>query len=411
MKKIFIVIVVIFVILLTLITVSTKGIKMDKYLKENVTELKVEDAMNTEDLAVLNEAIVDKDIFFTAELHGIEANQELELKFLKYFKENADIKYILEETSYSHAYFMNQYLESGDEELLKELFKPLKGTYAWTINKFDFYKKLYEYNQTLEYDKRLRYVGVDIEHQPVNAVKYLKAVIPENKEVPVEIEEIIDLLKSKTVSQLLRNGEVSFLAKMKQINEDQGQVYSNYFGKNYLGIKIVIQNMENKMIAYDAKKEGNFDKVRDKMIYENFLLVKQELEDGKFYGQWGLMHAYQTKERDVVWFGAYLNSDDSPYKNRILTIAYSYLNCSMITKEKNRTYGEKPLDYGIKEIRNFTKGDSTVWELYDLSGDKTPFDNIAMVDIKTDKKHKEPITDFIQYIVNITGSPASRPLQ
>lgn len=63
------------------------------------------------------------------------------------------------------------------------------------------------------------------------------------------------------------------------------------------------------------------------MMYENFQVIQNELPEGKYYGQWGLGHTFQTKEKDIMWFAAYLNGEDSRFKGKILTIIYNYDDC------------------------------------------------------------------------------------
>ena len=63
------------------------------------------------------------------------------------------------------------------------MYKSLKGTYEWNKDNYNHWRKLYEYNKTLPVDKRIRVVGVDIEHQIDNAYRYLVDVLPE-REVP-----------------------------------------------------------------------------------------------------------------------------------------------------------------------------------------------------------------------------------
>ena len=84
------------------------------------------------------------------------------------------------ELGYSHAYFINKYLDTRDLNILEEMYKSLKGTYEWNKDNYNHWRKLYEYNKTLPVDKRIRVVGVDIEHQiGCNAYRYLVDVLPE----------------------------------------------------------------------------------------------------------------------------------------------------------------------------------------------------------------------------------------
>lgn len=134
------------------------------YLQKNYSAINLEDENEFEDLAIMDSDIKGKEIIFTAEVHGSKANKELNMKFLKYFKEKNNFKYYLYETPYSDAYFINKYLETGDIKILEEIYKPLKGTLAWNKDSYNYWKRLYEYNKTLPKRKKIQVIGVDIEH-------------------------------------------------------------------------------------------------------------------------------------------------------------------------------------------------------------------------------------------------------
>ncbi|HAK41564.1 MAG TPA: hypothetical protein DCM59_01010, partial [Clostridium sp.] len=133
----------------------------------------LEDESEFADLAIMDSDIEGKEIFFTAEYHGTKINKQLSMKFLKYLKEKTNFKYYLCELPYSDAYFLNKYLDTGDIKILEEIYKPLKGTFEWNKDYFHHWKKVYEYNNTLPKESRIQVVGVDIEHQPINAYRFL----------------------------------------------------------------------------------------------------------------------------------------------------------------------------------------------------------------------------------------------
>ena len=146
---------------------------LEEYLLNNYSIVNLEGDKGFVDLSILDSNLEGKEIFFTGEHHGVKANSELNMKFIKYLKEKTDFKYYLCESSYSKAYFINKYLETGDINFLESVYKPLKGTFGWTKDSYNHWKDLYEYNQTLPIEKRIQVVGVDIEHQIANAYIYI----------------------------------------------------------------------------------------------------------------------------------------------------------------------------------------------------------------------------------------------
>ena len=84
------------------------------------------------------------------------------------------------------------------------------------------------------------------------------------------------------------------------------------------GFKFVNQNILNTVAAYENNNNDyDWNNTRDKFIYENFLAIQEELPSCKYYGQWGLNHAFQSEEDGVMWFGRYLNREGSAFKDKI----------------------------------------------------------------------------------------------
>lgn len=385
---------------------------MQEYLKENYSSIDLEDESEFRDLALMDSDIEGKEIFFTAESHGTKANEQLNMKFLKYFKEKTDFKYYLCETSYSGAYFINKYLETGDIKILEDIYKPLKGTFAWNKDGYNHWKKLYEYNNTLPKKSRIEVIGVDIEHQPINAYRFLVDALPD-KEVPKEIKSVIDKIKS-TFDDLDKFNDKTFFICSKKLQkdiEDKENIYKEYLGENFTGFKLVNLNVLNQLEAYSHQKDQiEWNNTRDKMIYENFKILQKELTKGKYYGQWGLDHTFQSKEKDIMWFAAYLNSDDSIFKDKILTVIYNYDNCERMGKTSNGGYTTNELNIiypQIKETNDLLEGDLNI---YKLTGDNSPFEDTLMYCTDNGEELEKSMVDFFQYIVCIRNSKATEPL-
>lgn len=387
-----------------------------EYLKHNYSAIDISNDNEFDDLNIMDSDVEDKEIFFTAEIHGVKANEELNMKFLKYFKEKADFKYLLCENSYSNAYFIKKYLDTGDIKILEEIYKPLKGTFAWNKEGYNFWKELYEYNSSLPEGKTIHPIGVDIEHQPVNAYRFLVEVLPE-KEIPIEIIEKIDKVKEtfkdmKTYSSLRTLEYEQCSRELQKDMEDKKNIYQEYLGENFIGFKLVNTNVLNAIEAYKHNGDQvDWNNVRDRMIYENFQVIQEELPEGKYYGQWGLNHTFQTKEKDMMWFAAYLNGEDSKFKNKVLTIVYNYDDCEQMTKTRNGKYGTDKISIifpEIKEANDLIGGDLNI---YKLNGEDSLFSHIQMYYTLTGEKLEENILDFFQYIVYIRNSKATRPLE
>jgi len=384
---------------------------LEEYLLNNYTIVNLEDDIEFTDLSILDSDLEGKEIFFTGELHGVKANEELKMKFLKYFKEKTDFKYYLCEWGYSHAYFINKYLDTGDIKILEEMYKSLKGTNAWSKESYNHWKDLYEYNKTLPLDRRIQVVGVDIEHQIDNSYRYLVDVLPK-KEAPEEIRENIEEIKNilNNHDNFNDSAAVEHSRKLLKDMEEKENIYKEYLGDNFNGFKIVNINILNTMEAYNMfDSQYGWDKTRDRMIYENFKMVQNELPRGKYFGQWGLNHAFQSKEDEVTWFASYLNNDPI-YKGKILTIVYFYDNCQYMDMWNNRSYSVSKLSFipSIFKQANDLTGSNI--NIYKLNSKGSPFYEMPMNSTLTGKELEDKVVDFFQYVVCIKNSEAVEPL-
>ncbi len=176
------------------------------------------------------------------------------------------------------------------------------------------YEELYEYNQSLPEEDRIILVGVDIEHQPKISFDYIKDILPE-EEPPEEIEMIINDLKHKN--------SVYYEDILDSLNNDR-EIYMDYLGDDYIGFSLVVENMKNMRIAYDARDE-NWNQVRDEMMYNNFKILDDNLDDGIYFGQWGgMQHIFQGEFDDVDWFASRIN-DTEKYKEKILLLIFGMM--------------------------------------------------------------------------------------
>ena len=372
-----------------------------RYLEENHIRLantKEGDYLN---LSILDEDLKDKEIFLIGENHGVKANAELRMEFFKYFKEKTDFKYYLCEIPYSMAYYLNLYLDTGDEGILKEIYMPLKGTDAYNKDDYEHWKEVYGFNMTLERDRRISVIGIDIEHQLDNAFKFMKdfpSVVGESK-----IIKGID-----RGDKIIPDDELKSLCEgiNERLNESEG-LCRDLLGESYLGFKHVNQNLLNMLEVYSS---NNFNGVRDQKMYLNFIRLSERLPKGKFFGQIGLSHIFQRPFPYVNWFGAYLNDDKSKFKGKVLSIAYAYHNCSYLypTIRKNYISSIDTLDLSIEEFKQFV---SEGYTLFRLNGENSPFKEELIWPLVHKMPEKGVTTDYFQYLVIINGSQAMEPLK
>lgn len=382
--------------------------QLKRYLKNNHNKITIGEDDGFSSLSIVDDDLEDKEIFLTGENHGVKANVKLRMKFLEYFKQKTDFKYYLCELPFSVAYFLNMYLKTGNEDLLKMVYRPLKGTDAWNKDDYEHWMEVYELNESMPKDRKITIVGVDIEHQPKNALIFMDYCLYE-KDIPKEIEGVVDDLKIiiKTDRDLTNDELKRFSKKLDMDLDDKEEIYRILLKENYYKFKHINKNLLN---MYEVYQGNNFNDIRDRKMYQNFIELYNRLPKGKYYGQLGLSHIFQRPFPYVNWFGAALNSKESIFRGKVLSIAYVYHNCKYLypTIRKNYISSINTLDPALEVFNDFTKGEYTIFK---LNGKDSPFIRKLIWPIL----HKLPeggvTADYFQYLVIVKDSQAANPLE
>lgn len=377
-------------------TILTK----DEYLSKNSKIINLTDREDYKGLEMLDENIKNKDIILTGESHGINLDDELRIKLLRYLKENINIKYYLMETSYSNAYFMNKYLKTGDEEILKEIYKNSYGTYSYNKDEYNFIKYIYEYNKTLDEKDKIEIIGIDIEFQMKNTYKYIKEVFNEEK-ISQDIKEYIEKLNVNSSYYLANDSIDERYKKLKEncedflneINNNQ-DFYKSILNEEFTGVKNVLESTIT--LADVSLDTENSTQLRENRIYNNFIALDEQLEKGKYFGQWGNLHivenmsGYESEKVDSL---AIKLRKSEIYKGKVLSISYLYQNCMSIEKpEVNKGYTESKIDdYITEEFKVYNDRDCYI---FDINKKNSPYEEKS----------------YIDYIVLINNSKASKTL-
>ncbi|HZK56710.1 MAG TPA: hypothetical protein VFD17_00240 [Clostridia bacterium] len=376
---------------------------LKNYLEKNHSVIYPENE-SMEDLLIMDDDLKDSKMFLTGENHGVKANIELRKKFLRYYKEKTNFKYYLCELPYSMTYFLNIYLETKDENILNDIYEPLKGTDAWNKDEYDYWGYLYKFNKGLPKNDRIILIGSDIEHQPQNAIRFMKYCLDKNH-VSGAINDYIEEFINK--DDIMDEESEHFYKRIKKKLAQNEDSYRNLLGEYYFKFKHVNNNLMNRLEVYTG---NNFNGVRDVKAYENFLNISSRMPKGKYFGQLGLSHIFQKSFPQISWFGSSLNKEGSQFRNKVLSVAYAYQNCRYLYPTTRRNYESSidTLDSSIEEFGYFIDSDYT---LFKLNGEGSPFKKELIWPLE----HKSPTggvtIDYFQYLVVAKDSEAMEGIQ
>jgi hypothetical protein len=322
----------------------------------------------------------DKQIIFLGESHGIAINEDLDFALLQYLHREAGVRVYLGEFGYAAGFALNQYLESGNTQILDYIMKEFKGSVAWTKERREFYVKVQQWNASLAAADRIRFVGIDVEHQRGLAVKCL-AGLAGDREAPAAIAE--------TIAKLRQGDDRGLAAKFKEHRAE----FETMVGERFFDFEIIATNLERRDEFYADHNGPKGAAVRERTIYETFCKVYARIGGGRWYGRWGSFHVIQRKTPQRERFANVLNQAGSPVAGKVLSILAVYRGSEELTKEYSKTSASA----GGAPVEALAAAATGPMTLFRLDGRKIP--------------KFEADGGAVQYVIFIQNASASHALE
>ncbi|QVK16945.1 hypothetical protein KHQ81_08535 [Mycoplasmatota bacterium] len=308
--------------------------------------------------------------FIVSELHGFKQNSKIKYDFLTYLNEEKNITIHLAEISFSSGYLLNEYLKTGDEDLLNQIFSFYKGSTFCTQEEYQFYQKLYHYNKNLNEHEKIRILGIDIEHSLDSAIYFFNYYMKEDIK---DIDSIINLSSNDPL----------------------------------------LIHIKNNIIASKSFYENLNWQERDLAMYQNYLFLQSYYDFDGFYAQLGAKHGFSDLLNDQFEsFTYFLNHDEtSPVNNAVISIMifykdsecleiYSIKSTFIYKNEKiKKTYKTNNLDVFSKNL-----------VFIHLNGNDSPFNKHLVWYHQRDNDCEKVTTDYYQYMLIINHSKAATPI-
>lgn len=273
---------------------------------------------NFEELNEIEEELNNYDVYLTGEEHGTELSFKMQEYMARYFVEEQGVKYILLEMPVSEAELLNVYLQTGDTEILRNMVNYYKGTFGYSQNYYDLYKFYYEYNKQLPEDKKISFVGIDVEQNLLQTSDYIKYLIKDLGEPNEKIKDMVERIKKYS-----NYNDEFFFNDLNQSVIDNEKEYEEYLGKDFFNFKIVVKNI--------SLNENNT--AREAIMVKNFQDFYEKLPKGKYYGQLGWGHVYKLVrsegtggEGPINTFANSINNDYESLKGKVYSMMYLYMN-------------------------------------------------------------------------------------
>jgi len=375
---------------------------------------------------ILDEAFYDNQLFLVTESHGYYKPNQLDAELFKQINKKTGLRYYLAEIDFSQAFYINKYLNTGNEAFLKTIYQRWYNEKAQWGSKagFEKWKNLYNYNLTLAKGKKIIVIGLD-EAQDLNMNERLLTELAANAKYKSG-NKMIDSLLSFSNIDLDADTAKIFLKFTRRLASDISSNERNYkkiFKSNYFSFQFIVRNI--------ASKKG-----RENNIYENFTILYKEysIADQKMYGFWGRFHGMQDSINGGLSFAAMLKKSNLPMAAKIVSIpVFCVESASMLptqflpemAREKGTVFSKAAMVNddsmvytvdGIKTFRKFVGKNENV--LFKLNGASSPFNKgLFMVESNStfDKTFNwqgcknAATTNYFQYAIVVSNSEWAVP--
>ena len=364
--------------------------------------------------------------------HGSSKTENTEYYLLKSLTGSGTIKYYLPETDFSLAHFFNTYLESGDTLLLKDLVVHygVRVPQEQSIETYEKWKSIKELNDHLPESNRLSIVGIDLMVTYKYTAKHLLEILDLANIQHESLQEIADMVKMDTTDfspyyhsyskKILNN----FVEAYKQDPDAFEEGIRDKFAFDH-----IIDNLVRTFVDHD------FSIDREGILFDNYVYLgrRYDFENKPQFLRFGFFHLEKQREGGSPSFFTRLIENQVYPRDKVLSII-GYLTASRVlwdivydqegnyesyTTEGGFGIGDYEQEYflGIDKLKETKLSDFT---LFRLNQSNTPYadgvPDLMEIVMENDKSNGEQVrgkstTEFLDYAVLISNSPASVPIQ
>ena len=274
------------------------GGKYVDYLKENSETIPLSESFS---FNMLDNDISDNKLILVGEIHGFEEPQKFDYELFTHLHSNHGVRQYYAELDYVQALLLNQFMATGNENILKEALK--NWVVAQGKNNKDYndkYRKFHQYYKTLPENDKFTFIGVDKLRDVHLTLYYLNSLSDSTK---IEIKDKLNL--------------DAILSQIEQLNTVYLSSPDTLFNLNQI---------KNNLIHYAEKTN------REEVMFENFHALYQQMNNNKAkaYGYFGLFHVFQYQVNGKQPLASLIRVSDLGLENNILSMNFLMVDSYMI---------------------------------------------------------------------------------
>ena len=362
--------------------------------------------------------------------HGSAKTEKVEIELIESLTQDGLINYYLPETDYSIAYFFNQFLQTGDTVLLKDLVihYGMRVPQERTIEVYEKWKDLKKINDQLPEEDKIEVIGIDIQVNYKYVSRHILELIHDQENKWSSLQPLQNMVETDTTSYSL--GDLSYAYQvLKDFVEDYEKNENQYesFIKDKTSFKHILKNLK---ISFEQNPE------REKTIYENYLALSSiyDFKNKPQFLRMGFAHIEKSREgkKGYPYFFTRLIENKIYPKEKVLAIIGYFTDSKVVWNElydDNGNYNgftieagfgigdyEKEYFLGIQNLKDTKISDKTLFRLNGTNSaylvNKPDLIEIVMTDEKSNGEAVQGMStlDFLDFAILISDSKASTPI-
>lgn len=383
----------------------------------------------------------ENEIFMFGFIHGSATPQEVDFRLLKHLNQKG-VKYYAPEVDISLAFFLNQYLVTGSEQLLDYItyYYSFRVPQDASIQFMDKWRKIYQLNKNLNQENKIKVLGFDKMIDKSLALTHLAHLAPKNEVGIPEIDSLKYYIKT-TYSELHVKSEKPIWKTGKSrdyfFGGDKTELFNKLNGLFENNQDVFLENFGNNAEMVQMIFELTQKKNREKTIFENFQKVAEPLikKGAKIYCNYGYFHIQQKAINNIHSFAAMIKKETNyslvtiqgllidseclkhvklcpDKKIEIKGVSFkkmNYCGYETSTEEDGHTSSEKI--NGIEYLEELLTTSKIM--LTSLVNNESPFfDRMMFADYSKGGKYwrvedNSVATDYFQYIITMKNSKAN----
>ena len=259
-------------------------------------------------------------LFLLGEAHGVQAPQALDFELLRHLNQRAGVRYYLAEVDAAKAYFLNDYLRTGQDSTLQLVFRSwVRGNAQWGNQDFQAkIRQIRALNATLPARRQIRFLGIDEMQDGPLAGACLRALLP--RTAPAGVRAALD-----SVATLLQGPPTAQLAATAR---RAARTLAQPALRRALG-----QPCADELSQVLAEAAGPNPGGREAALFANFerLVQTPRLQHEKLYGMWGLYHVLQSPLRSGgAAFATRVRQSSLPQHASVVSVLCVFSGCQML---------------------------------------------------------------------------------